>query len=117
MEIDSTQIIYFPKHPVYAYLSRTTRTSIMDSIDRSTHRDKIIGLVKTTNEITEEINYNFELDHETKFFGFPVSIPASKISKYQNISLILALVICLLLFFTVSVIYYPEDEDIEYELG
>ena len=45
LDIDQTQIIYFPKHPVYAYLSRSTRTSIMDSIDRSTHRDKIIGLV------------------------------------------------------------------------
>ena len=49
IEIDQNQIIYFPNHPVYSYLSRSTRNIIMEEINRSTHRDKIIGLINTTD--------------------------------------------------------------------
>lgn len=41
------QTQFFPKHKVFRYLSRTTRTTIMEEVDRSTQRDKIIGLLGT----------------------------------------------------------------------
>ena len=41
---DPCQTLFFPKHNVFRYLSRTTRTNIMESVNRSTQRDKIIGL-------------------------------------------------------------------------
>lgn len=46
-----------------------------------------------------------------------MAISAGKISIYQNISLALAMIICLLMTLTVTVIYFPDDEDIEYDLG
>lgn len=79
----------------------------MEEIDRSTQRDKIIGLLKTTSEISQEIDYNFDLDHKDSFYG--IAISSSKINIYQNISLGLSLAICILMFFWVHVIYYPED--------
>jgi hypothetical protein len=45
---DLLQFIYFPRHSVYSYLSRATRETIMEEINRSTQRDKIIGLIGTT---------------------------------------------------------------------
>jgi hypothetical protein len=41
------QTQFFPRHKVFRYLSRTTRTTIMEEVDRSTQRDKIIGLLGT----------------------------------------------------------------------
>lgn len=45
------QTLFFPRHKVFRYLSRTTRTSIMEEVDRSTQRDKIIGLFGTKEAI------------------------------------------------------------------
>ena len=45
---DLTQIEYFPRHSAYNYLSRATRATIMEEINRRTQRDKIIGLINTT---------------------------------------------------------------------
>ncbi len=42
---DPCQTLFFPKHNVFKYLSRVTRTNIMEDVDRSTQRDKIIGLI------------------------------------------------------------------------
>lgn len=81
----------------------------MEEINRSTQRDKIIGLISTTPVISQEINYNFVLDHNYKFFGFPVSISATKIGIYQNIALAITALICLLMVRFVNVTYYPHD--------
>jgi hypothetical protein len=45
------QTQFFPRHKVFRYLSRTTRTAIMEEVDRSTQRDKIIGLLSTKEAI------------------------------------------------------------------
>lgn len=49
------QTQFFPRHKVFRYLSRVTRTNIMEDVDRSTQRDKIIGLLSTKDAINEEI--------------------------------------------------------------
>jgi hypothetical protein len=46
-----------------------------------------------------------------------MSISAAKIGIYQNIALALTALICLLMVRFVNVIYYPNDEAIEYDLG
>lgn len=81
----------------------------MEDINRSTQRDKIIGLINTTPVISQEIDYNFVLDHNYTLLGFPVSISATKINIYQNISLALSTLICILMVLFVHVIYYPQD--------
>ena len=50
---DPYQTLFFPKHNVFRYISRTTRTNIMEEVDRSTQRDKIIGLISSKALITE----------------------------------------------------------------
>jgi len=49
MSTDRNQILFFPRHAVFNYLSRSTRARIMEEINRSTQRDKIIGLFNTTH--------------------------------------------------------------------
>jgi hypothetical protein len=44
---DFNQTLFFPRHKVFNYLSRSTRNIIMEEVDRSTQRDKIIGLLNT----------------------------------------------------------------------
>jgi len=52
---DQYQTLFFPRHKVFRYLSRSTRNNIMEEVDRSTQRDKIIGLLGTKEAINEEI--------------------------------------------------------------
>jgi hypothetical protein len=40
------QYLYFPKHPVFAYLASDTRDSIMMRVKRETQRDKQITLLQ-----------------------------------------------------------------------
>lgn len=63
------------------------------------------------------MNYNFDLDHMYSFSGINIPISASRIHKYKDISLGLAAFICLMLFFFAWVLYYPDDNEIVYELG
>ena len=49
--------------------------------------------------------------------NIPVSISTTKIRIYQNIALIIALLICMLMFMTVTVVYYPLDNAIQYDMG
>ncbi len=62
--------------------------------------------------IQQEIDYNFELDHNYKVLGIPVSISATKIGKYQLIALSFSILICFLMLILVNVVYYPNDEAI-----
>jgi hypothetical protein len=55
--------LFFPRHNVFRYLSRSTRKTIMEEVDRSTQRDKVIGLLSTKPAINEEIEYNYILDN------------------------------------------------------
>ena len=83
-------------------------------MNRSTQKDKITGLINFEKVIEEEIDYSFVLDHEYKFMNVPVSIAPSKIKIFQNLALIIALLICMFMFLTVTVVYYPLDHAIEY---
>ena len=50
---DPVQTLFFPKHNVFKYLSRATRTNIMETINRSTPRDKKMGLLSEKEPITK----------------------------------------------------------------
>lgn len=114
---DSCQTLFFPKHNVFKYLSRATRNSIMDEVDRSTQRDKIIGLISAQEMITEEIEYSYYLDNEYKIFNIPLSITTQRVEKCMSWGLTVAAIICLLMLYFATVVYYPYSENIEYDLG
>ena len=44
-ETDKLQFIYFPNHPVFAYLAGDTRDKIMMKVARATSRDKLTSLL------------------------------------------------------------------------
>lgn len=89
----------------------------MESINRSTQRDKINGLIKATSDITEEITYGYELDHDIKLFNMTISISSAKIQIYKSIGMFMATLLCVLLPVLTTVIYYEDDNSIEYYLG
>lgn len=55
------QIVYFPKHPLFDYLSSESRDKIMYEVDRSTQRDKIIGLLGYLGEVSREMDHVYML--------------------------------------------------------
>jgi hypothetical protein len=89
----------------------------MEEINRSTQRDKIIGLFNTTHEISEEIEYNYKLDKEYTIGNVPISITNTKISFYQNLGMYIAAFICFLMIIFSEVVYFPYEHIIELDLG
>lgn len=89
----------------------------MDEVDRSTQRDKIIGLISAQEMITEEIEYSYYLDNEYKIFNIPLSITTQRVEKCMSWGLTVAAIICLLMLYFATVVYYPYSENIEYDLG
>lgn len=89
----------------------------MEEVDRSTQRDKIIGLISAQELITEEIEYSYYLDNDYKMFNLPLSITTKRVENCLNWGLSVAALICLLMLYFATVVYYPYSEAIEYELG
>jgi protoheme ferro-lyase len=49
------QIVIFPKYPVFNSLTSGLRDTIMNSVSRDTHRDKIVSLLAYTSAIKNKI--------------------------------------------------------------
>lgn len=114
---DPYQTLFFPKHNVFKYLSRTTRTNIMETVNRSTQRDKIIGLTTEKEPITKEIEYSYYLDNEYRLFNVPLSITTQRVETAMNWGMSVAAFICALMLYFATVVYYPYTQEIEYDLG
>ncbi len=52
---ESKQKVYFPLHPVFEYLSDSTRDKIMTEVKRETQREKLVGILTRKNEVFLEI--------------------------------------------------------------
>lgn len=89
----------------------------MEEVDRSTQRDKIIGLLSTKDAINEEIEYNYMLDNDFTIFKLPFSITTSKIDYYFQLGLYISTFICFLMAWFAAVVYYPMEGSIVYDLG
>lgn len=55
------QIIFFPSHPLFGFLSDQTRDMIMYRVNRDTWREKILGLLEYKSNIHNELEYNYRL--------------------------------------------------------
>lgn len=60
----TNQIVYFPKIPVFNSLSDGLKNYVMNKVERSTHRDKIVYLLGYTEDIKSCINYSYRLQKE-----------------------------------------------------
>ena len=49
------QIVIFPKYPVFNSLTGGLRDTIMNQVERSTHRDKIVSLQGYSSAIKNKI--------------------------------------------------------------
>lgn len=115
---DKPQLVYFPHHPVYGYLSDITKDKIMFEINRETQRDKLIGLIKTSQEITSEINYNYDLDHwKPNWSLFTIPVTPKLIGQFRAAAQYTSVIICFMMVMWATVFYYPDDEAAEYYLG
>ena len=89
----------------------------METINRSTPRDKKMGLLSEKEPITKEIEENYYLDNEYRLFNIPLSITTERIQNSMNWGLTIATLICLLMLYFATVVYYPYTKEIAFELG
>jgi len=55
MNAGQTQVIIFPKYPVFNSLSSNLRDTVMSAVSRTTHREKIVSLLGYTGAIKTKI--------------------------------------------------------------
>lgn len=102
----------FPKYPVFNSLTGNLRDTVMASVQRSTHRDKIVSLLGYTSAIKSKIESSYNL------------LKTEKISEKQmndafNISAVMSIVICIYMmtFYNVIINYGEADFDSSRQVG
>lgn len=92
------QMVFFPYHPVFKFLSEETKDKIMDTISRDTQREKLIGLQKLFETIKSEIEYNFFLNAQT------IPITHKTIARLTNLAQTISLLVNVFLVHAVVVV-------------
>lgn len=109
---NTIQNIYFPKNPVFNYLSSGTKDNIMLNVERGTRRDKLISLANTREEVFSEIIWNYELNYNSfKVLGKEIEFPIT--SEYsESVRIVarnLSFLICALLMVFITVDHDQEN--------
>lgn len=106
------QTVIFPKYPVFNSLSGNLRDTVMTSVSRSTHRDKIVSLLGYTSAIKSKIESSYTL------------LKTEKISEKQmndafTISAVMSIVLCvyMMAFYNVIINYGDADFDSSRVIG
>ena len=94
------QVIYFPKYPVFNSLTGNLRDFVMQEVERSSHRDKIVSLLGYTDGVKEKIEYSYNLKKKK-------NITESNMKDSFFIATRLSVVICvyILLYYQVNIEY------------
>ncbi|EGR33363.1 hypothetical protein IMG5_055060 [Ichthyophthirius multifiliis] len=92
-QFNSIQKIYFQKHPLTYYLSRTSKEKFLENVNINTANDKIQGFLQT------QIQFQDEMMHFLKLNAFGINIQLSFMQQVKNINLLLILIITFFLFF------------------
>lgn len=100
------QTVIFPKYPVFNSLTGNLRDTVMNSVSRSTHRDKIVSLLGYTSAIKNKIESSYVLlktEH----------ISEKHMNDAFNISAIMSIVLCvyMMTFYNVIINYGDADFD------
>ena len=61
MNAGKEQLVIFPKYPVFNSLSENLRDTVMGSVERATHRDKIVSLLGFSDAIKNKIESSYTL--------------------------------------------------------
>lgn len=109
---EKPQLIFFPSHPLFEFLSDQTKDKIMFTIDRETQREKIIGLLDIQKSIFNEIEYNHKLNQLT----IPVTHKTILILRKIAATLSIMVNALMILFYNITVKnkivrYYAEFEE------
>ena len=78
------QIVIFPKYPVFNSLTGGLRDTIMNQVQRSTHRDKIVSLQGYSSAIKNKIESSYTLEKE-EFITEKHMNDAFRISAFMSI--------------------------------
>lgn len=101
-----SQIVIFPKYPVFNSLTGGLRDTIMNSVQRSTHRDKIVSLQGYTSAIKTKIESSYTLLKSEK-------ITEKHMNDAFTISAVMSLVVCLYMILYYDVIINYGEADFE----
>lgn len=94
------QVVYFPKIPVFNSLSEGLKDYVMDKVERTTHRDKIVYLLGYTEDIKSCINYSYRLKKEE-------NISEDNLKSSYKIAAMMSVVVCIfMMVFTDVIIEY-----------
>ncbi len=98
------QIVYFPKHPLFDYLSAESRDKIMYEVERTTQRDKIIGLLSYLDEVSREMDHIYMLQKN-------YNITNERVASFKRSANIASVLInlCMVLFYSAVVEHHVLD--------
>jgi hypothetical protein len=98
------QLVIFPKYPVFKSLTGGLRDTVMASVQRTSHRDKIVSLLAYTSAVKSKIESTYTLLKEEK-------ITEKHMNDAFSISAIMSIVICIYMMMYYDVIInYGEAE-------
>jgi len=101
-----SQIVRFPKFPVFNSLTGGLRDTVMNSVERSTHRDKIVSLQGYTSAIKNKIESSYKLEKEEK-------ITEKHMNDAFRISALMSIVICIFMIMYYDIIINYGEADFE----
>lgn len=99
-----SQIVRFPKFPVFNSLTSGLRDTVMNSVERSTHRDKIVSLQGYTSAIKNKIESSYKLEKEEK-------ITEKHMNDAFRISALMSIVICIFMIMYYDIIINYGEAD------
>lgn len=79
--------IYFPLQPICAFLTETTKTKFLNTVERESNQHKLIGLISKVPSFVEEMEHLEMMSHQT------VQITPSRLNALRDLSTMLAVVI------------------------
>jgi hypothetical protein len=100
----NTQTIIFPKYPVFNSLSSNLRDAVMEKVQRTTHRDKIVSLLGYTSSIKTKIESSYSLLKVEK-------ITEQHMNDAFRISALMSVLICLYMMVYYDIIINYSEAD------
>ena len=102
----TSQIVYFPKYPVFNSLTAGLRDTVMNQVERASHRDKIVSLQGYSSAIKNKIESSYQLEKTEK-------ITEKHMNDAFRISAVMSIVICVFMIMYYDVIINYQEADFE----
>lgn len=83
------QFLYFPKLPIFGEISSETANYIQDNVKRDTQIDKITDFLSKSNEVNNEMNWNYKVENR---IAASANTLESLVSKITYLTLIIEII-------------------------